>query len=44
MGTPAIDARTFARSSAVFKNLPDLREEVRNLRKEIEQLKAQLGQ
>ena len=38
MGTPAIDARTFARSSAVFKNLPDLREEVRNLRKEIEQL------
>lgn len=43
MGTPAIDARTFARSSAVFKNLPDLREEVRNLRKEIEQLKAQLG-
>ena len=44
MGTPAIDARTFARSSAVFKHLPDLREEVRNLRKEIEQLKAQLGQ
>ena len=44
MGTPAIDARTCARSSAVFKNLPDLREEVRNLRKEIEQLKAQLGQ
>lgn len=44
MGTPAIDARTFARSSAVFKTLPDLREEVRNLRKEIEQLKAQLGQ
>ena len=44
MGTPAIDARTFARSSAVFKNLHDLREEVRNLRKEIEQLKAQLGQ
>ncbi len=43
MGTPAIDVRQFARSSAVFKQLPELREEVRSLRKELEALKAQLG-
>lgn len=44
MGTPAIDARVFARSSAVFKNLPDLRQEVRALRQEIDALKSKLEQ
>lgn len=43
MGTPAIDARTFARSSAVFKQLPTLREEVRSLQKELAELRQQLA-
>lgn len=44
MGTPAINAKKFALSSAVFKQLPELRQEILALRKEIEALKAQLGQ
>lgn len=43
MGTPAIDAKQFFRASAVFKQLPELRDELRSLRKEIQQLKAELG-
>lgn len=38
-GSPAIDAKNFMRSSVVFKHLPDLEQEVRELRKEIEELK-----
>ena len=44
MGTPAINAKQFALSSAVFKQLPDMRREMLAMRKEIEALKAQLGQ
>ena len=40
-GTPAIDFRTFWKSSAVFKQLPDLAKEVYQLRKELEALKAE---
>lgn len=42
MGTPAIDARNFAKSSAIFKKLPDMREEMMALRREVEQLKLQI--
>ncbi|MCF0235163.1 MAG: UDP-3-O-(3-hydroxymyristoyl)glucosamine N-acyltransferase [Bacteroidaceae bacterium] len=42
MGTPAIDARNFARSSAIFKALPTMRDELRSLQQEVEALKAQL--
>jgi UDP-3-O-[3-hydroxymyristoyl] glucosamine N-acyltransferase len=40
MGYPAIDIRSFQRSSIVFKNLPDLAKQVSELRKEIAALKA----
>lgn len=43
MGTPAINAKQFALSSAVFKQLPDMRREMLAMRKEIDELKAQLG-
>ncbi len=38
-GTPAINHKKFARSYAVFKQLPDLNIEISKLRKEIEALK-----
>lgn len=41
-GTPAIDFRTFWKSSAVFKNLPDLSKQVYQMQKEIEDLKARM--
>ena len=44
MGTPAINAKTFARSSALFKRLPDLRDEVIALRRELNELKAALAE
>ena len=40
MGIPAIDARRFARCNAVFRNLPDLAQEVQQLRKELQELKS----
>ena len=43
MRTPAINARNFARSSALFKRLPDLRDEVNALRRELNELKAALA-
>lgn len=43
MGTPAINAKNFALSSAVFKQLPDMRKEMLALRKELDELKSQLG-
>jgi len=39
LGTPAMDAKGFAKSSAVFKNLPDLQRDVTRMKQEIEQLK-----
>ena len=43
-GSPAYDAHEYTRSAAVFKRLPDLRLTVIALQKEVEALKAQLGQ
>lgn len=40
LGSPAIDAKQFARSSVVFKFLPELQAEVRALREELERLKG----
>ena len=42
-GSPAIDFRNFARSSAAFKRLPDMALELRQLQAEVEELKKQLG-
>ncbi|MEN8119776.1 MAG: UDP-3-O-(3-hydroxymyristoyl)glucosamine N-acyltransferase [Bacteroidota bacterium] len=39
LGTPAIGLANFKKSSIVFKTLPDLRREVYNLKREIEDLK-----
>lgn len=44
MGSPAMDIKTYARASAIYKRLPDMREELIALRKEVEQLKQQLAQ
>lgn len=40
MGTPAINAKVFARASVLFKRLPELREEIVRLQREIDQLKS----
>ena len=39
MGYPAIEQKNFARSAAVYKNLPELVAQVNELKKEIEELK-----
>ncbi len=44
IGSPAIDARRFARCNAVFRNLPQLSKEVQDLKDEIEELKKSLNQ
>lgn len=41
-GSPAIDGKNFWRSSVVFKQLPELNTMVRQMQKEIEELKKQL--
>ena len=43
-GTPAIDGRNFWKSSAVFKNLPELWADINAMKKEIRQLRQQLGE
>lgn len=43
IGTPVMDAKGFARSSAVFKSLPEMAVQLRQLQKEIEQLKEKLN-
>lgn len=43
MGYPAIEPKQFARSSAVFKKLPDMYSELGRLQREIEKLKKQLN-
>ena len=43
MGSPAIDAKQFFKSTAVFKNLPEMFSTVNQLQKEIEELKKQLN-
>lgn len=42
-GSPAIDAKNFARSSVVYKNLPEMYTTVNRLKKEIEELKELLN-
>lgn len=42
-GSPAIDAKNFARSSVVYKNLPEMYRTVNSLQREIEELKKQLN-
>ncbi len=41
-GSPAIDAKTFWRASAVFRHLPELDATISKLKKEIEALKKQI--
>ena len=43
MGYPAIDPKQFARSSAIYKKLPEMYTELGCLQKEIEELKKQLN-
>ena len=43
-GSPAIDAKNFWKSSAIFKNLPDMWADLNNMKKEIKELKEQLAQ
>lgn len=43
MGYPAIEPKQFARSSAVFKKLPDMYSELGRLQRKIEELKKQLN-
>ena len=43
MGYPAVDPKIFARSSVIFKKLPEMYTELQNLQKEIEELKKQLN-
>ncbi len=42
MGYPALEYRNFWKSSAVFKNLPDLSKQIYQMEKEIEELKKKL--
>lgn len=42
-GSPAIEAKNFARSSVVYKNLPEMYADVNRMKKEIEELKEQLN-
>lgn len=43
MGSPAIDARLFARASVISKKLPEMYATLNTLQKEIEELKKQLN-
>lgn len=42
MGSPAVDHRVWMKSSALFKRLPELFDELKSLRKEVAELHAQL--
>ncbi len=43
LGIPAIDSRKFARCNAVFRNLPEMAQEIQDLKREVEQLKEALA-
>lgn len=43
LGAPAIDAKNFMRSSAVFNRLPDMYRTLGQLQREIEQLKKEIN-
>lgn len=42
-GSPAIDAKNFARSSVVYKNLPQMYSDLNKMKEELEELKKQLN-
>lgn len=42
IGYPAMEPKVFARSSAVFKTLPEMAAQLRELQKEVEELRAKL--
>ena len=42
LGAPAINAKAFMRSSAIFNRLPDLYRQLGQMQREIEQLKKEL--
>lgn len=42
IGSPAIDAKNFVKSSIYFKHLPEMAQEITNLKKEIDTLKEQI--
>ena len=44
MGYPAIGYRNFLKSSLIYKDLPEISKTIRNLEKEIEELKARLAE
>jgi UDP-3-O-[3-hydroxymyristoyl] glucosamine N-acyltransferase len=43
IGSPAVDPKTFAKSSVVYKHLPEIYNTVNSLKKEIEVLKEQIN-
>ena len=43
LGTPAIDAKNFMKSSGVYKKLPEMYATLNAMQKEIEELKKQLN-
>ncbi|MDR0750306.1 MAG: UDP-3-O-(3-hydroxymyristoyl)glucosamine N-acyltransferase [Tannerellaceae bacterium] len=43
LGTPAINAKSFMRSSAIFSRLPDIYRTIGQLQREIEQLKSDIN-
>ena len=43
LGTPAIDAKNFMKSSAVYKKRPEIYTTLNAMQKEIEELKKQLN-
>lgn len=43
-GYPAIEHRKYARCNAVFRNLPDMAQELSELKKEVDKLKQQLAE
>ena len=42
-GSPAIDAKNFARSSVVYKNLPEMYADLNRMKKELAEIKEQLN-
>jgi UDP-3-O-[3-hydroxymyristoyl] glucosamine N-acyltransferase len=43
LGAPAINAKNFMRSSAIFNRLPDIYRQINQMQRELEQLKKELN-
>lgn len=43
LGSPAIDGKRFARSNAVFRNLPEMRSELEELKRQVKELTERLS-